>query len=113
MLSHICRLENMDPFLLLPQRESLWERQVRKAGGYPDDYIGVIFNEKPTTDGIQHTIGSRTFPATVQVTANRHIQVGVSSTTTDLTDEEILFAGELYVRIQIIKIIPARALNTK
>jgi len=113
MLSHICRLENMDPFMLLPQRESIWERERRKAGGYPDDYFGVIFNEKPTTDRIQHTVGSRTFPATVRVTAKGHIKVGVSSTATDLTDEEILFAGELYVRIQIMNMIPVWALNTK
>jgi hypothetical protein len=113
MLSHICRLENMDPFMLLPQRESIWERERRKAGGYPDDYFGVIFNEKPTTDSIKHTVGSRTFPATVRVTAKGHIKVGVSSTATNLTDEEILFAGELYVRIQIMNMIPARALNTK
>jgi hypothetical protein len=113
MLSHICRLENMDPFMLLPQRESIWERERRTAGGYPDDYFGVIFNEKPTTDRIQHTVGSRTFPATVRVTAKGHIKVGVSSTATDLIDEEILFAGELYVRIQIMNMIPAWALNTK
>jgi hypothetical protein len=49
MLSHICRLENMDLFMLLPQRDNPWTRQARKAGGYPDDHVRVIFDRKPTT----------------------------------------------------------------
>jgi hypothetical protein len=102
MLSHICRLENMDPFMLLPQRDNPWTRQVRKAGGYPDDYVGVFFDGKPTTRGVQHTKGSQTFPAIVRVAGESLIHVGVSTTANDLTDEEILFTGELYVGTQMV-----------
>jgi hypothetical protein len=99
MLSHICRLENMDPFMLLPQRDHPWARQVRKVGGYPDDYIAVVFDGKSTTRTRQHTKGSQTFPALVRVAAEGHVHVGVSTTANDLADEEILFAGELYVGV--------------
>jgi hypothetical protein len=112
MLSHICRLENMDPFMLLPQRDNPWTRQVMKAGGYPDDHVGVIFDGKPTTRGNQHTKGSRTFPAVVCVAGEGLIQVSVSTTANDLTDEEILFAGELYVGTQMMNAIPDLTLNT-
>jgi len=50
MLSHVCRLENMDPFLLLPQRQDIWSQRVRKAGGFPDDVVGVVFDENITSD---------------------------------------------------------------
>jgi hypothetical protein len=112
MLSHICRLENIDPYLLLPQRDQPWTRQVMKAGGYPDDYVGMIFDGKPTTRSIRHTKGSQTFPAIVHVASEGRIHVGVSATANDLADEEILFAGELYVGVHIIDMTPALTLNT-
>jgi hypothetical protein len=112
MLSHICRLENMDPFMLLPQRDNPWTRQVRKAGGYPDDYVGVMFDGKPTNRVIQHTKGSQTFPATVRVVEEGRIHVGVSSMANDLVDEEILFAGELYVGAQMINMTSGLTLDT-
>jgi hypothetical protein len=100
MLSHICRLENMDPFILLPQRNDCWTQRIRKAGGYPDDHVGVVFDEKVASDKKDHLSRSaQIFPAIVNVAGNGHIRVGVSTAENIMIDDEILFVGELYVRI--------------
>jgi len=98
MLSHICRLENMDPFLLLPQKNDHWVERVQKAGGHPDDYIGLAFDEETSSFKKEHLLRStQVFPATVKVTGQGHIRVAVSAAANHMPDLEIMFAGELYV----------------
>lgn len=100
MLSHICRLEHIDPYLLLPQRRSPWTQKVKDAGGYPDDLVAIVFDEKGTTNG--KAFASRVtqnFPATVNVAGTGKIQVAVSATMNKMADEEIQFAGELHVSV--------------
>lgn len=101
MLSHICRLENMDPFLLLPQRNNLWTQRVRKVGGHVDDVVGVVFDENITSKRKIHPLRStQTFPAVVNVTGDGQVSVNVSSTVKYLPDEELQFAGELHVSVE-------------
>lgn len=103
MLSHICRLENMDPFMLLPQNHDPWTQRLKKAGGFPDDWTGVLFNERPEPRKKQYSSRSaRTFPAIVEV-GNGRIKVGVSTTAKSMVDEELSFAGELHVSGSITK----------
>jgi hypothetical protein len=99
LLSHVCRLENMDPFSLLPQRSDAWSRQIRQAGGYPDQAVGIVFDEKSTShDYEQHSRSAQIFPAVVEITARGVLRVRVSTAVQNTTDEEVLLAGELYVR---------------
>jgi hypothetical protein len=47
VLSHLCRLENVDPYALLPQTNvSLWKERLRQAGAYPDDPTSISFVHK-------------------------------------------------------------------
>jgi hypothetical protein len=98
LLSHVCRLENMDPFSLLPQRTDPWTRRIRQAGGYPDQLVGIVFDEKTTAcDYERHTRSAQIFPAVVEVTGRGAVRVRVSTAVKNTTDEEVLLAGELYV----------------
>lgn len=69
VLSHFCRLENVDPYLLLPQKDpSLWNQRLRQAGAYLDDPTSISFlHDSP--DG--HLRPTRLFPALVQINRAR------------------------------------------
>jgi hypothetical protein len=98
MLSHICKLENMDPFSLLPQKNDVWHQHLRRGGGFPDDLVGIVFNDGQNTNQMDYvTKSSQTFPAIVSVSGKGHIHVEVSIAAKVNTDEETIFAGELYV----------------
>ena len=87
MLSHICQLENIDLFLLLPQKNDLWTERVRKAGGYPDEV----------------SRSAQTSPAIINVTGNGHIRIKFSTTAKNLPVEELQFAGEIQVSLHTVK----------
>lgn len=114
MLSHICRLENMDPFLLLPQETGIWHQRVRKAGGYPDDHVGILFDQNSISKRKPYPSRSaQTFPAIVTVAGTGHISVRVSGTVESMVDEELLFAGELHVSVQLTKNVQSSLANFK
>jgi len=99
MLSHICRLEDMNPYSLLPQKRDPFQQKVKQAGGFPDDQIGLIFNNDETANSLAYLSRSaQTFPAIVEVKRSGGIHVRVSTAVHNTTDEEVLLAGELYVR---------------
>jgi hypothetical protein len=99
MLSHICRLENMDPFLLLPQRDDSWTQKIRQAGGYPDDFVGMFFGQNQASHSRAYLSRSaQIFPAIVEVSGNGSIRVEVSTVMKNMPEEEILLVGELHVR---------------
>jgi hypothetical protein len=107
LLSHVCRLEHMDPFSLLPQRTDPWSRRIRQAGGYPDQVVGIVFDEKPTAyDYEHHSRSAQVFPAVVEVTGRGALRVRVSTAVKNTTDEEVLLAGELYVRLTPLILMP-------
>ena len=97
VLSHLCRLENVDPYSLLPQTDhSPWSRRLRQAGAFLDD---------PTSCRFVHPSGkksrdrpTRIFPAFVKVDRAKHITIEMlPDSTVDITRDMIL-AGEVYVR---------------
>jgi hypothetical protein len=100
MLSYVCRLENVDPFWLLPQKDGAAAQRIRLAGGQPDGFVGVFFDRKPDSQYKYHLSRNlRTFPAVVSVAGNGKVQVNVSSAIQHTTSDDTLFAGELYVRM--------------
>lgn len=97
VLSHLCRLENVDPYSLLPQTDhSPWSRRLRQAGAFVDD---------PTSISFVHTSGkksrdrpSRIFPALVKMDrAKNTIIEMLPDSTVDIT-RDVILAGEVYVR---------------
>lgn len=92
----------MDPFSLLPQRIDPWTQRVRQAGGFLDQTVGIVFNEKSTAYGFErHTRSAQVFPAVVEVTGRGQVRVRVSTAVQNTNDEEVLLAGELYLRAKI------------
>ena len=104
ILSHICRLEKMDPFSLLPQHKDGWNQKIRRAGGHPDDFVGIMFRHGQNVTHRSSARGDQTFSATVAVSAKGNISVQVSTGGRMMIDDETLFAGELYVWQHPIKV---------
>jgi hypothetical protein len=97
VLSHLCRLENVDPYSLLPQTSrDPWLQRLQRGGGFSDD---------PTSIAFMHTQGgtnsaarpARLFAATVEITKDRGIEITTLPDTTADIGKETILAGELYV----------------
>jgi hypothetical protein len=100
MLSYVCRLENLDPFWLLPQKGGPAAQKIRQAGGQPDGFVGVFFDRKSDSHYKYHLKRNlKTFPAIVSVAGNGKVQVNVSNPLESPLSDDVLFAGELYVGI--------------
>jgi hypothetical protein len=100
VLSHLCRLENVDPYVLLPQKHpSLWNQRLRQAGAYLDDPTSVSFVHNSSDDGMKtHLRPTRLFPALVQINRARETIIEMlPDSTADVTTADVL-AGEVYVR---------------
>lgn len=97
ILSHVCNLENMDPFMLLPQNIDHWTRKARQAGAQFDDVVATSFTYRQDSHHKYDLLRSQSFPAIANVTVNGTIYVRVSSAPQNATDEDTVFAGELYV----------------
>jgi hypothetical protein len=97
ILSHLCRLENVDPYLLLPQAScDPWLQQLRRGGGFRDDPTSIAFmHDQDETKPAARP--ARLFAATVEITKDRGLAItALPDTTADIGKDTIL-AGELYV----------------
>jgi hypothetical protein len=100
VLSHLCRLENVDPYALLPQTNvSLWKERLRQAGAYPDDPTSISFVHNLSDDGTKpHLRPIRLFPALVQINRARETIIEMLSDSTADVATAVVVAGEVYVR---------------
>jgi hypothetical protein len=96
ILSHLCRLENVDPYLLLPQKDpSLWNQRLRQAGAYLDDPTSIGFLHDSPDDHLRPT---RLFPALVQINRARETIIKMLPDSTADVATAVVLAGEVYVR---------------
>jgi hypothetical protein len=100
VLSHLCRLENVDPWALLPQTNlSLWHKRLRKAGAYPDDPTSISFvHDSPEDRTKPHLRPTCLFPALVQINRARETIIKMLPDSTADVATAVVLAGEVYVR---------------
>lgn len=100
ILSHFCRLENVDPYALLPQTNlSPWNKRLRQAGAFPDDPTSVGFIHSSSDDGTKpHLRPTRLFPALVQINKARETIIKMLPDSTADVPTAVVLAGEIYVR---------------
>jgi hypothetical protein len=101
MLSHLCRLENVDPYVLLPQTNlSLWNQRLRQAGAFPDDPTSISFLHEGSDDVTKpHLRPTRLFPALVEINRARETVVKMLPDSTVNIGTAVILAGEVYVRL--------------
>ena len=100
LLSHLCRLENVDPYKLLPQTGlSPLRRRLRQEGAFPDDPTSISFIQEPSDSGKNSLLRPhRLFPALVTINRARETLVQMlPDSTVDVARDGVL-AGEVYVR---------------
>ncbi|CZR62635.1 uncharacterized protein PAC_12532 [Phialocephala subalpina] len=100
MLSHLCRLENVDPYSLLSRDEidSPWNKRLKAGGAFPDDAAGFFFKEDPVIHKKNRFLRpAQHFPASVKITRDKGIYVSISPNPIAEVGGEILLAGEVYI----------------
>jgi hypothetical protein len=98
MLSHLCRLENVDPYSLLPQNKSSWRKRIQRGGAFPDDAVGFFYKKDPLLHKKTRFLRpTQLFPAAVEIRRDGAIVVSVSPNATPEVGDETLLAGEVYV----------------
>ncbi|PVH69973.1 hypothetical protein DL98DRAFT_661395 [Cadophora sp. DSE1049] len=98
MLSHVCRIDNIDPISLLPQNRTSLSRKPWQSSGYLDEPATVVFSETSALDYTNHrSRDAQVLPAIVRVSRNGSVSIDVSTAIQNTTNEEILFAGELHI----------------
>jgi hypothetical protein len=99
VLSHLCRLENVDPYSLLPQTDSSpWNRRIREAGAYLDDPTSISFLHDVSEAGKRlRDRPMRVFPALVTINRAKHTVVKMLPDPTIDIARDIMLAGEVYV----------------
>jgi len=106
MLSHICRIENIDPISLLPQNKTSLSRNMSQPSGLFDKPASIVFSQKPALDYTnRHSRNAEVFPAIVRVATNGSINIDVSTAIQNTANPEILLAGELYVSTYLMHLI--------
>lgn len=95
LLSRICLLENQNAASFLPRRKSTIDEVIKRAGGRKDDYMVVVWNSGPKSEDDSRRL--QTYPATFSVMRNGAITIDISSAATISRDQELMFAGELFV----------------
>jgi hypothetical protein len=96
VLSHLCRLENVDPYSLLPQTtNSPWSRRLRQSGAYLDDPTSISFVHNSGKQSRDRP--ARVFPALVKMDRAKHTIIEMlPDSTIDIT-RDVILAGEVYV----------------
>lgn len=100
LLSHLCRLENVDPYSLLPQTSlSPWSGRLRQAGAFLDDPTSISFIHPSSDSGKKPRLRPhRLFPALVEINrAGKTIIEMLPDSTVDVA-RDVVLAGEVYVR---------------
>ena len=98
MLAHLCRLENIDPWILLPQDRDKWDNLLRSRHQAPGTVTGIYWS---TARDIHHKDNllrtSNRFPATIYQDSRRSLSISVSTAIQNTVGEDLLFSAELYV----------------
>jgi len=104
VLSHLCRLENVNPYLLLPQTShSPWDRRIRQGGAFLDDPTSISFVCDSSDSGKKSRLRPhRLFPALVEINRGREIEIEVLPDSTVDVARDVILAGELYVSLIFI-----------
>ena len=98
MLAHLCRLENIDPWMLLPQEQSDWNSFLRSRDYVPGTITGVHWNTERNIHNKGHPLNtSNSFPATIYQDNQRNLRINVSTAVQNTVGEDTLFSAELYV----------------
>jgi len=98
MLSHVCKMENIDPISLLPQNGTSLSRNISQPNMFFDQPASIVFSEKSALDYTnRHSRNAEVFPAIVRVATNGSINIDVSTAIQNTANPEMLLAGELYV----------------
>jgi hypothetical protein len=98
MLSHVCRLEDMDPFLLLPLTQPhLFDEKVRQAGGFPDQKMIFMYDQQISEPRKSIPRSIQSFPAIVSVLRTSTMNITASETWQNPIESESILAGELHV----------------
>lgn len=100
VLSHLCRLENVDPYSLLPQTSlSRWGGRLRQAGAFLDDPTPISFIHESSDSGKKSRLRPhRVFPALVTINRARKTIVKMLPDSTVDIARDVVLAGEVYVR---------------
>jgi hypothetical protein len=98
MLAHICRLENVDPWALLPKSQNHFDQLLKSRRKAPGTVTGMHW----TTDRGVHDKShlrktSNWFPATIFQDSRRNIRIKVSTAIENTVGDDMLFAAELFV----------------
>jgi hypothetical protein len=100
MLSHVCTIDNIDPISLLPQKRTSLSPKAWSPDGNLGEQSTIVFSETSALDYTNRlSRNSQVFPAIVRVARNGGISIDVSTSIQNMIDEEVLFAGELYVSV--------------
>ncbi|KAF2679081.1 hypothetical protein K458DRAFT_408347 [Lentithecium fluviatile CBS 122367] len=98
MLAHLCRLENIDPWVLLPQKRSTWYNILKDRDQPPGPVTGIHWSTGRDVHYKGHLLRTRnSFPATIYQDSRRNIRISVSTAVQNGIGDEMLFAAELYV----------------
>lgn len=100
VLSHLCRLENVDPYLLLPQTGlSRWSSRLRQGGAFRDDPTCITFVHPESDSGKEARLRPhRLFPALVEINRAGETKVEMLPDATVDVARDVILAGEVYVR---------------
>ncbi|CZR50455.1 uncharacterized protein PAC_00327 [Phialocephala subalpina] len=99
ILPHFYRLENVDPYSLLPQTSrSLWSGRLRQAGAFLDDQTSISFIHDSSDSGKKSRLRPhRLFPALVTINRARETVVEMLPDSTVDVARDVILAGEVYV----------------
>jgi hypothetical protein len=104
VLSHLCRLENVDPYSLLPQTSlSRWGGRLRNDGAFLDDPTSISFIHPSSVSGKKSRLRPyRLFPALVKINRARETVIEMLPDSTIDVARDVILAGEVYVRPMFI-----------
>lgn len=100
MLAHLCKLENIDPWMLLPQKRNDWDNFFKYHGKAPGTVTGVSWNESRHIHHKSYLLKTaNSFPATVYQDSEQQLRISVSTAIENKVDDDTLFAAELFVSV--------------
>ncbi|KAF2852960.1 hypothetical protein T440DRAFT_466522 [Plenodomus tracheiphilus IPT5] len=101
LLAHVCKLDDVNPWTLLPRNRNQWDELLKAKGKPPGVATSTFWSANRHVQG-KNFLGDRrnvrnTYPAVVLQDHRRNMVIKISNAIDNLVTDESLFAAEHYV----------------
>ena len=106
LLAHACKLNDVNPWNLLPRNRNQWDELLRAKGKSPSVATGTFWSANRHIQGNNFLNDRRnarnTYPAVVIQDHQRNMVIKISNAIENLVTDDLLFAAEHYVGTLIL-----------